>query len=312
MWFKNLKIYQFTSEFKLTDEQLNEQLASALYSPCSKHQISTYGWISPLKKIPNSNVSMLVHTSAKCVLISAQEEQKILPSSVINDLLHEKISEIELKEGYKVGKKQKDLIKEELVIDLLPRAFSKYNQIFAYIDRVNKLLIVDAASNNKAEQLTEFLRKTIGSLSIVPITPVNPIEQQLTSWLKNNDMPKELALGENCELKDPAEDGGIVRCSKHNLISDEIIAHIDAGKLVTKLALTWNDKIEFVLHDDLSIKRLKLTDTMIEDMDDNSNQGDDDAITRFDADLALMTLELSHFIPEIFKVFNLEITPVLK
>ncbi|MFK5984741.1 MAG: recombination-associated protein RdgC [Pseudomonadota bacterium] len=305
MWFKNLKIYQFTQSFELSDQQLNEQLSSAEFSPCSKHQLSSYGWLSPLANISKKPEQMMIHGSADFVIFCAKEEQKLLPAAVINDLLHEKIATIESKEGHKIGKKQKDLLKEELVIDLLPRAFSRYFQNYAYIDRINQLLIVDAASSNKAEQLTEFMRKTIGTLPIIPITPTSPIEQTLTSWLANNDIPAELELGQSCELKDPSEDGGIVRCSKHDLISDEIKNHIEAGKMVTKLALIWQDKIEFTLHDDMSIKRVRLTDTLMDQMDDSS---DDDAITRFDADFNLMALEFSQFIPALLAIFNAEKT----
>ena len=300
MWFKNLKIYQFSQTFDLSDQLLDEQLSASTFSSCTQHQLSSYGWISPLDKVSNKTNQMMVHSSKDFVLFSAKEEQKLLPAAVINELLQEKIADIEEKEGFKPGKKQRDQIKEELVIDLLPRAFSRFYHNFAYIDRINQLLIVDAASNNKAEQLTEFLRKTIGSLPVIPITPKIPIELTLSSWLAENKFPDGLIAGQSCELKDPGEDGGIIRCSKHDLSSDEIKTHLDNGKLVTKLALTWQDKIEFILHDDLSIKRVRLTDTLIDQMDDDS---DSDAITRFDADFNLMALEFSQFIPSLLSLF---------
>jgi recombination associated protein RdgC len=305
MWFKNLKIYQFTNTFDLSDQQLEDQLANARFSPCSKHQLSSYGWTSPLGKLSNKSEQMLTHATKDFILFCAKEEQKLLPASVINELLIEKVEELEEKEGHKIGKKQKDLLKEELVIDLLPRAFSRNYSNFAYIDRINKLLIVDAASNNKAEQLTEFLRKTMGSLAIIPLKADKPIELLMTSWLADEDLPEQLDVGNSCELKDPAEDGGVVRCSKHDLNSDEIKNHIAAGKMVTKIALTWQDKIEFVLQDDLAIKRIRLTDTLVEKMD-NESSGDEDAITRFDADFNLMALEFSHFIPDLLSLLSIE------
>ncbi len=145
------------------------------------------------------------------------------------------------------------------------------------------------------------MRKTLGSLPIVPIKPNKPIELILTSWLSEQNIPQQLITGQSCELKDPGEDGGTIRCSKHDLNSDEIKTHIDAGKLVTKLALTWQDKIEFILHDDLSIKRVRLTDTFLEQLDDET---DEDALARFDADFNLMALEFSQFIPSLLSLFN--------
>jgi len=301
MWFKNLKIYQFSQNFELSDELLDEQLTASVFSSCTKHQQSSYGWTSPLDILSNNTSQMMIHASRDYVLFCAREEQKLLPAAVINEQLQEKIADIEAKEGHKPGKKQRDQLKEELVFELLPRAFSRYYRNYAYIDRVNQLLIVDAASNNKAEQLTEFLRKTLGSLAIIPITPRTPVEFTLSSWLAENNFPDGLIAGQSCELKDPSEDGGIIRCSKHDLSSDEIKTHLTAGKVVTKLALTWQDKIEFILHDDLSIKRIRLTDTLIDQMDDDS---DADAITRFDADFNLMALEFSQFIPALLALFT--------
>jgi recombination associated protein RdgC len=305
MWFKNLKVYQFTNTFDLSDQQLEEQLANACFSPCSKHQLGSYGWTSPLGKLSNKPEQMLTHATKDFVLFCAKEEQKLLPAAVINELLVEKVEDLEQKEGHKIGKKQKDQLKEELVIDLLPRAFSRNYRNFAYIDRLNQLLIVDAASNNKAEQLTEFLRKTIGSLAIVPLKVNKPIELLLTSWLSEAELPSQLITGNSCELKDPAEDGGVIRCSKHDLNSDEIKNHIEAGKMVTKIALTWQDKIEFILQDDLAIKRVRLTDTLLEKID-NESSGDEDAIASFDADFTLMALEFSKFIPDLLSLLSIE------
>lgn len=297
MWFKNLKIYRFTKEFELSDQELEEQLSSAPFTPCAQTQPKSYGWTEPMGK----HGKMYTHSSGGKVLFCAKQEEKLLPASIVNEILEEKVAEIEEQTGAKPGRKQKEQMKEELIIDLLPRAFSRKQNHFGYIDRVNKLLVLNSSSSNKAEELTEHLRKTLGTLTIIPFNVNNNATLIMTQWISGENLPPDFELGQTCELKELGEDGGTIRCSKLDLLSEEIQAHINAGKEVFKLALKWEDKIEFILHDDLSIKRLKFSDQILEKLDESAGE---DPATRFDADFTLMTLELANFIPRLAEVFG--------
>jgi len=299
MWFKNLKIYRFTKDIELSDEELEDKLAASPFVPCGKTQPKSYGWTEAMGK----HGKMFTHSSTGKVLFCAKQEDKLLPAAIVNELLDEKVAEIEEQSGNKPGRKQKEQMKDELIIELLPRAFSRKQSHFGYIDKQNKLLILNSSGGNKAEEFTEFLRKTLGSLSIIPIKVNNNPTLIMTQWLKDGKMPPDFELGQVCELKESGDDGGIIRCSKQDLLSDEIQAHINAGKEVYKLALKWEDKIEFVLHDDLSIKRLKFSDELLEKVDES---GGEDPATRFDVDFSLMSLELANFIPRLIDVFGSE------
>lgn len=176
---------------------------------------------------------------------------------------------------------------------LLPRAFSRFNQTFMWIDTVNDLIMVDAASAKRAEDTLALLRKSLGSLPVVPLTMESPIELTLTEWVRSGELPAGFIIQDEAELKAILEDGGVIRCKKQNLISDEIAVHIEAGKLVTKLAVDWQERIQLVLADDGSLKRLKFADTLREQNDDIDR---DDFAQRFDADFILMTSELAALI----------------
>ena len=176
---------------------------------------------------------------------------------------------------------------------LLPRAFSRFNQTFMWIDTVNDLIMVDAASAKRAEDTLALLRKSLGSLPVVPLTMESPIELTLTEWVRSGEMPAGFAIQDEAELKAILEEGGVIRCKKQNLISDEIAVHIEAGKLVTKLAVDWQERIQLMLSDDGSLKRLKFADTLREQNDDIDR---DDFAQRFDADFILMTSELAALI----------------
>ncbi len=298
MWFNNLKIYQFSTDFTLSNSELEEKLAEAVFNPCSNLQQRTQGWVSPIPQVGTT----LTHSIQDKVLFCLQQEEKLLPASVVNELLNEEVLELEEKNGYKISRKQKMQMKEELIHTLLPRAFSKIKRFYAYIDRSNKIIIINSASSGKAEELTEFLRECVGSLAIVPLQAKQAAKVLMTQWITDQSNPNDFSLGHSCVLSDSNQEGGNIRCSKQELLSDEIKSLIQSGKEVTKLALTWSDKIDFVLNEDLSIKQIKFTDIIIE----KHNTTHDDISAQFDEDFNLMSMEFALFIPRLMEVFSVE------
>ena len=297
MWFKNLKIYRFSKPFSISTESLEEQLSDKSFQPCATTQPSSYGWVAPL----GDNNTALTHTIAKTTMLCVRQEERILPSSVVNDALNEKLDMIQSETGRRPVGKYKQSIKDELILDLLPRAFTRSKRTYAYIDQAAQMLIVDAASNNKAEELVELLRQTLGSLPAVPLkTKVLPT-LLMTNWLKGNDLKDDFQVKDECELRESDDEGAILRCKRQDLNSDEIQAHLDSGKEVTRLALNWNETIDCVLQDDLAIKRLKFSDEIL---DQAADDGAEDPAARFDADFNLMSGELSRFIPRLIEVLG--------
>lgn len=294
LWFKNLMVYRLSREVALNADEMEKQLSAFAFTPCGSQDMAKTGWVSPM----GSHSDALTHAVNGQIVICARKEEKILPSPVIKQELQAKIERLEGEQHRKLKKTEKDALKDEVLHSLLPRAFSRFNQTFMWIDTVNDLIMVDAASAKRAEDTLALLRKSLGSLPVVPLTMESPIELTLTEWVRSGELPAGFIIQDEAELKAILEDGGVIRCKKQNLISDEIAVHIEAGKLVTKLAVDWQERIQLVLADDGSLKRLKFADTLREQNDDIDR---DDFAQRFDADFILMTGELAALIQNLIE-----------
>lgn len=293
MWFKNLVFYRFTRSFELDAETLEQKLSEQAFSPCRSQDQSRYGWSAPMLKLSEQ----LVHSANGAMLICAQKEEKILPASVIKDQLSEKVEQIETEQDRKVRKKERDDLKDEIIMTLLPKAFSRYQRTLAYIDPRQGLLIVDASSAKRAEDLCSHLRQTLGSLPVSIPALNNAPAAIMTSWLdKNEALPGGLELGEEAELKDPSENGAVLRCKQQDLLGVEIEPHLKAGKQAVKLALGWREQCCFILGEDLILRRLKFADSLL---DQAADMGAEDAAARFDADFYLLTETLAKLLPEL-------------
>ncbi|MCF6239575.1 MAG: recombination-associated protein RdgC [Candidatus Marinimicrobia bacterium] len=297
MWFKNLRLYLLTKPFTLSAEALHDQLATKEFHPCGNISPFSYGWVSPLGK----HGELLTHAANGYIMLCAQREEKVLPASVVREYVTEKVTAIEEEQARTVRRKERDQIKDEVLLDLLPRAFSRSTRTFAYLAPKDGWLVVDAASASQAEDLVSLLRESLGGLSAVLPSVNNSPAQALTQWLSNQAAPTGFVIEDQCELRDPKQEGGVVRCTRQDLAAEEVMSHLTAGKQVAKLALEWNERLSCILADDLTIQRLRFLDVIQEAAQEV--EADDEA-GLFDADFALMTLELARFIPALLEVFG--------
>lgn len=282
-WFKNVMIYRLTKSLDWTSQKLQTALEQEIFHPCGQSDMSKFGWTNPLRG------SELLHFSVgKQILLLARKEEKILPSHVVKRELDERVNLLEEKENRKLKKTEKQALKDDVTAMLLPRAFSKTQQTAIWIDSKTNLIYVDAASSKRAEDTLALLRKSLGSLPVVPLAFANEPTTVMTDWIAQDNLPEYLTALEEAELKAP--DDAVIRCKNHPLDSEEILSHLQKGKLVTKLALNWDEHLSFVLNDDGSLKRLKFADQIREKNDDILKE---DYAQRFDADFVLMTGELA-------------------
>lgn len=304
MWFRNLLVYRLNLESPLQAEELETALASLPAKACGSQVASTYGFVAPWGK---NEDAPLVHASQGFMLIAARQEERILPASVVRDAVQEKVDELEAAEARKVYKKEKDQIKDEIVQTLMPRAFIRKSVTRAAIDALNGFVYVDASSSKKAEELLSAMREALGSLPVRPVSVKQAPTATFTGWVKSHEASHGLFLLDECELRDSAEDGGIIRIKREDLSSEEVQNHLAAGKLATVLSLAWEEKLSFLLDDKLVIKRLRFEDLL---QSQAEQDGGDDAASQFDASFVLMMLTLRDFIPQLLEALGGEEIPL--
>lgn len=288
---KNLFIYRLSRDVAIMSDEATfaRQLQAFIFSPCGSQDMAKTGWVSPLGTLSDQ----LFHLSGAQIFLVIRREEKIIPSAVIKDELAEKVLKLETDQGRRLKKTEKDSLRDEVLHSLLPRAFTRNSTTSIWIDSSKGLIIVDTGSFKRAEDALALLRKTVGSLPVVPLTMESPIELTMTEWVRSGKIPAGFAMRDEAELKDILEGGGVARVTHQDLVSDEISTHIQAGKVVTRLALDWQERVSFTLDDGMVIKKVKFSDSLLDQNDDIDRE---DAAQRFDADFILFTGELSQLI----------------
>lgn len=287
MWFKNLILYRIKS-WDITPSALEDKLARLSLQPCSGLDMQTRGWLPP-----KAEGEPLVYQQQGQLLISLGMEKKLLPTTVINQFAKARAAEIEEQQGYKPGRKQMKEIKEAVTDELLPRAFALRRRTYAWIDPQGGWLVVDAANVGKADEVLEMLHKSVDGIAFMPLkTAVSPVAA-MTGWLAGTALDANFTVDLDCELRSRGESGATVRYVRHSLDEGEIRHHIQGGKEVTRLGLTWADRISFVLNENLQLKRITPLD-LIKDLAAEQDQEDS-----FDTDFAIMSGELAKMLPAV-------------
>lgn len=289
MWFKNLKIYRLSPEWKLTAEALEDKLAPHAYRPGNSLEAQNLGWVPVREK------GGLVHAVNGQMMMAVRAEKKLLPATVVNQVARAKAQELEEQQGFKPGRKQMKELKERVTDELLPRAFSIYRDTRVWIDPVNHWVMIDAAASAKADEVLGLLSKSVDPFPAEPLYVAQSPAAAMTGWLADGEAPANFTIDQDTELRAAGESKAAVRYVKHAIDADDVQRHIAAGKQCTRLALTWADRVSFVLTESLDVKRIAPLDVIREGSDDTAINDDE----RFDTDMALMTGELARLMDDL-------------
>ncbi|MBP9217301.1 MAG: recombination-associated protein RdgC [Sterolibacterium sp.] len=290
MWFRNLHVFRLTADWPEDIVQFQQALASRAFRGCASNALQTAGWVPPR----GHEGEWLISVQGQW-LICLGVEQRLLPTSVVRQYAQERLTELEEQQGFRPGRRQVQEIREAVTAELLPRAFIRRRLTYVWIDPKGGWLVIDAGSAARADEVIEHLKITLGTLPLRPLQTQQSPTTAMTAWLASGEAPAGFSIDRDCELRDSTEERATVRYTRHNLDGQEVNQHIAEGKAATRLALTWDDRISFVLTEQMQIKRLAFLDILKEQSEQQAENSDE----LFEADLAIMAGELSHLLPQL-------------
>ena len=296
MWFKNLRFYRLPAGWKVTSTQLEACLNKYPLQPCGNQDMESRGWVSP------HGDDILLHAVGGQWLIAFGVELRLLPTSVVRQEAEVRAEALAERQGYKLGRRQMKELHEQITQELLPRAFTFRRRTWVWIDPVNGWLGIDTSSAARAEEVLECLRRTLDDFPLKLVRTTRSPESAMADWLAG-EAPAGFTIDQDCELRSVSEEKATVRYAHHPLDGGEIKNHLTAGKLPTRLALTFNDRVSFVLTDKLELKRLDFLDTVREE---SGNENDAEAL--FDAEFTLMAGEFAHLLPALVEALGGELS----
>ena len=298
MLFRNLTLFRFPTSLRPSLDALDDHLPDAALKPVGPLELSSRGFVSPFGRGDEA----LSHRVGDCVLLTLGAEDKLLPSAVVNEALAQKLDALREREGRNPGGRERKRLKDEVLTDLLPRAFARPSRVNGYLDLELGWLVVDSSSRKTGEAFVGALREALGSFPALPVNAESSPRTLLTSWISGEPMPDAFTLGDECELRDPVDEGAIVKCRRQELDSDEVREHLKAGKQGFQLALTFEDRLSFVLGEDLVVRKLRFLETATEPLEKDER---DSLRAEIDATFALMSGELKRLLQRLTGEFSL-------
>ncbi len=275
-------VYRIAADWSATPKAIEKKLQAARFVECSATQPRSAGWVEP-REVANGPLIEVIDGQW---LLALKTEARILPTAVVKRQVEQLAARIEAETGRKPGRKELRDLKDQAVLDLMPMAFTKQALIRVWIAPTPALLMVDAGSSAKADEVLTHLTKSLDGFSAKLINTTQSPASAMSDWLASGEPPSTMTVDRDCELKAADGEKPAVRYARHALDLEEIRGHIAAGKQPTRLALTWNGRVSFVLTDGMQFKRLAFLDGVFEGR--KANKGDS-----FDADMAIATGELA-------------------
>jgi recombination associated protein RdgC len=294
MLFKNLFVYRLPADWSWTPGDLETRLADHPLRPCGHFDMLVRGWQSVTKG------GRLLHTVGQHHMLSLGTNQKLLPATIIRQVAEERAEAQAAEQGFPVGRKQMRDIKGRVADELRPRAFTRRTTTRAWIDSRSGWFVIDAAGGPRAESVLETLVATLGSFVPLPLEGARSPHMLMSSWLMQVDAPFRFAIDDDLELQTADKTKSSIRYVRYPLDGKDIRSHLAGGKYPTRLGLTWNGRVSFVLTDTLCLRRIKF----LEVGKDQSDAEEVESAEQFDIDFAVMAGELSALLTDLARIIE--------
>lgn len=249
--FRNLIVYRLSPVPMLNAAALSLHLKGHAFLPCGELQMQSVGWISPVDGgdlahgIPDGHIFIALCT-----------EKKSMPAQVIERKLRERTKAKAAEQGFACGRVQTRELRELVIDELLPQAFATRNTTAVWLDTAGGWLGVDTASFSRAEDVYRMLLRSLDQLPISTLQTKKSPVAVMTAWVSHDDLdlPFSFDIDDEAELRGIGIDKPTIKYARHSL--DGVASHIAAGKKCVQLAMTWGERISFVLTEGFVLKRI--------------------------------------------------------
>lgn len=289
----NATIFRVAPEWTSTPTQIEEALSRMTFSECGPTQEKSVGWIPPR----GEQHGALIEAIGGHWILKLKVETRSVPAAAIKRAVQAKCEHIEETTGRKPGKKEKREIADEVRLSLLPMAFTKESATIVWFNPANKILLIDSASQGRVDEVLTALVKALDGLTLSLINTQSSPAASMAAWLSTQEHPDSFSIDRECELKSADESKSVVKYANHALDIVEVRQHISQGKMPTRLGMTWESKVSFVLTEDMKLKKIAFLD-----VEDN-----DKAADAFDANVAIFTGLMCNFIPALLEALGGEV-----
>jgi recombination associated protein RdgC len=278
--FKNAIAYRVTPGFKLDPEML----LRCSSRPCGPTESRTSGFASPCEHATDD----LAHKVSGYTLICFETEDRLLPGSVVAEEVEARAETIEKEQGYRPGRHGLREIKEAVILELLPRAFTQKRRTYAVL--TEQYFIIDTSSAARAQAVIECLGKALDMLPLTKLDTNRWITDAMIGWLRG-ETPQYLTVDDFVELEKEEDDKPTISYKRSCLDISDMRSKMADGYIPRKIGVTYNDLLSFRIDEDLHLKQLCALDLMMSQRTERDAQILC-AADAFDADLTLITGEV--------------------
>lgn len=294
--FKNVMVYKLGAAWSAPLEQIEEAVEQQRFVECGATQERSAGWVPPR----GEEHGALVESIGGQYLLKLMVESKAVPAAVVKRKAEERALEIEATTGRKPGKKEIRDLREEAKHTLLPYAFTKRGSVNVWIDVQAQRLVIDAGSQGRADEVITALVKVLDGFVVQELHTATSSAAAMSEWLSSQEPPAGFSIDRECELKAVDDSKAAIRYAHHALDIEEIRQHISEGKLPTRLAMTWDERVSFVLTEGMQLRKLQFQEGVFEK---TSKEKEDN----FDANAAIATGEIGRLIPDLIEALGGEV-----
>ena len=297
--FKNIQFFRIGPNWTADLAAIETALEAGRFEACGLSQESSAGWVPPR----GDEHAALAESVGGQIILRLQTETKVIPGGALKDAVEKRLQAIEEGEGRKPGKKERKEITEHVRLDMLAKAFTTKAAVLVWIAPKDRLLVIDSSTQSRSDMVNTALVKALEGIVLIPISTQQSPSASMATWLNTQELPADFTADRDCVLKASDESKATVRYAKHALDIEEIRGHIASGKIPTQLAMTWTERISFVLTDNCTVKKIAYLEGVYE------GGSKDVAADAFDADVAIATGELSKLIPDLINALGGEAVP---